>query len=341
MGLHSKIKRVCVTYNWEEMPYGELLNILKCKDKVKDALIEMGFRVTDISIEVDDFMNGRIREKILSQNSQLIFNLFEGFDGDSQKEAVFVEILEGMHIPFTGNASKTLSLCVNKDEVKKILTKEKMSTPKGIVVRSFDDFNFNHRLKFPLMVKPCFEDGSMGIDEASYILNKEILCEVLKIKLKKFPQGLIVEEFIGQKEYSVGLLGNNPYQVLGISVIDYRKYKKFLPFLTYNSKWEKRALEYKKIIPKTKLRLNKNLKEKLIENAFKVGRIFSCKGYFRVDFREDQRGIFIIDVNPNPDISEDAGFAKQAYSKGYRYKDLIYEIVSLAIKNYTYRKSFS
>jgi D-alanine-D-alanine ligase len=56
-------------------------------------------------------------------------------------------------------------------------------------------------------------------------------------------------------------------------------------------------------------------------------------GYARVDFRVDAEGPWILEVNSNPCISPDAGFAAALEKSGIRYRDAIARIVSAALSD--------
>ena len=184
-------------------------------------------------------------------------------------------------------------------------------------------------LIFPVFVKPCSEDASVGIGNDSLVYCKNELLAVLRKRLREFPRGLIVEDFLPGEEYSVAFLGNNPYEVLGVSVINYSLYKNLPQFLTYASKWDKKTNEFKKIMPSRGAVIDKNLKKGIISMAVKAAKALGCRGYFRIDLRAKCGKIFVIDANPNPDINIDSGYVKQAIQGGHSYIELIEKIIRL------------
>lgn len=323
----TKEKKILIAVGKEKISRKDTVEVLKCVNYVKQSLEKMRFSTDILHIEKKDFNNLKnITSIILDFNPDYVFNLFEGFSADSQKEIGFVKLLERIKISFTGNLSYTLNICRNKQKTNSILRKNQIFVPLGFLVKRLSDLD-NKKPDFPLFIKPCFEDASLGIDEKSLIERKEDLYKIIKNKLRKFPHGLIVEEFISGKEYNVGLLGNYPYELLGISVLDYKKYKNFSPFMCYTSKWKKDSQKFKSLMPSHKDKMNKALQKKIIDISIKAGNILRCRGYFRVDLREKNGEFFVLDINPNPDINIDSGFMKQAYRKGYTYEKVIEKII--------------
>ncbi len=322
-------KKVVIAVGKEETGRNDVLDVLRCRASVEEALKKKGLFAQTFYLERKAFKNEeKIEKDIIALAPDCVFNLFEGFSGDALLEAVFARILEKTGIPFTGNSSYALNVCLDKRHVKKLLSKHNILVPRGIFVKDIKHL-YAGKLKVPLFVKPYAEDASLGIDDNSLITDEEMLVGVVKKKIKDFPSGVVVEEFIPGKEYNVGFIGSYPYELAGISVIDYSLYKKSSPFLTYRSKWDKDSFEFKKIIPRKLEENNARLVSKIIGAARDTGRILRCAGYFRVDLRQRGSRMVVLDVNPNPDINTDSGFMKQAHLSGYKYEDVIEKIVKL------------
>lgn len=323
-------KKIIIAVAKEKISQADYLGILRCKEAVENVFLKKGIPVETLHVQKKDFVDSKsIKKKILTYKNCCIFNLFEGFCSDCAKEIEFVKILENNNITFTGNGSAALGNCLGKQQAKNILKKHGLLAPGGIILTNPNQ-KIPDNLAFPLFIKPAFEDASLGIDEQSLVKTKSELSRSLARKIKDFPRGLLVEEFISGKEYSIGLIGSFPYEVLAVSVLDYSKYKKFSPFLTYASKWDTVTSEFKQMWPSLDAKINPAFKKKIIKIARQAGKVLGCRGYFRVDLREKNKRIFILDINPNPDISPDSGFVRQAAFKGYNYQEIITKIAELA-----------
>jgi len=58
-----------------------------------------------------------------------------------------------------------------------------------------------------------------------------------------------------------------------------------------------------------------------------------CRDYARVDIRMNEAGeLFILEVNPNPDTSLDAGYARALQAAGIDYADFWKLMISNALR---------
>lgn len=326
--------RILIVTAKEDTERPDVLDTLIVRDMVAKALASVGHKAYVLGVTKKDLMSFDVLEnKIKRFRPDCIFNLFEGFSDDSKKEILFATFLESLNIPFTGNGSAALQASLDKLMAKKLLTKKNVPAPKGLCLES-TSFDLEG-LPCPAFIKPRFEDGSVGIDDSSLVTSKSQLIEAVARKILTFPAGIIVEEFLEGREFNVGLIGLPPYEVAGISMIDYEDYPEALPFLDYGAKWDTKSPGYR-IAPENPKFLAREMKDSLIWMAKRAGIALSCKGYFRVDMRERDGQIYVIDVNPNPDLNVESGLANQCRRSGLPYEALISYIIDTAIKESQY-----
>ena len=101
--------------------------------------------------------------------------------------------------------------------------------------------------------------------------------------------------------------------------------------VTYAAKWESGSAYYAGTVPRLLDASDGDLGQRLDRLARRVWAAVDGSGCGRIDVRMDGQGrLFVLDVNPNPDLSVDAGLARQAAAAGWSYIDLIAHIVEAA-----------
>jgi len=193
----------------------------------------------------------------------------------------------------------------------------------------------NGSLAFPLIVKPLHEDASIGLREESVVSNPAGLKERIDFVLNNYNQPALVERFIKGREVYVGILGTKVnLTVLPISEIVFDgNLAQTAKICSYEAKWMPESPQYRRSPVECPAKLDKILKQRLIEMAKKAYSLLECQDYGRVDFRIDGNSQpYVLEVNPNPDISEDAGLAKMSKASGMNYDGLIEKILASALK---------
>lgn len=324
--------RIVVTVGLGDFSPEEVAAVRRCRDAVSEGLAAYGYEVINLEISEKEFDKSprKVISRIKEMKADCVFNLFEGFSGNSMTEVEFVRMLEENNIPFTGNGSNALERCLDKDRTKKILSEHGIKVPAGILVRDIVDVEVMD-IEFPVFVKPAFEDASVGINDRSLSSDMNELYAAIKEKLRGFPEGLIVEEFISGKEYNAGFLGGRNLENLGMSILDYEEYPECVKYLNYSAKWEDGSDEYEKLMPRVLSKDDHRYRREVVEISRKAARALGCSKYFRVDLREKDGELYVLDVNPNPDISPDSGFIRQASFRDLSYEDVVARIARNAL----------
>lgn len=324
----KNLGRVVVAAGIGDYSAAEITLIDKCRLSVIDILRGQGYEPIAFDIIEKEFISApdQIVKRIQTIQADFVFNLFEGFPCRAGSEADFVHMLECSGIKFTGNSSAALRTCLDKYATKKIFTQNGINTPRGTLFRTVADLARIEHV-FPAFVKPAFEDASLGICPASFVPNLKSLKKTARKKLSDFSEGLLVEEFISGMEYNVGFFGGKRFELAGVSVLDYEQYPDSISYLNFSSKWEEEAAEYENFMPRIIDSNDPAYRQDVIDISLKAGQLLGCSCYFRVDLREKAGIIYVLDVNPNPDISPDSGFGRQASAKNLSYEDVVIKIV--------------
>ena len=263
----------------------------------------------------------------------VVFNLCESVYGNACWEMNIPALLDLFQIPYTGSPPLTLGLCLDKGKVKDILNSQGILTPRYKVFdRGFKPMKGN---VFPIIVKPLHEDGSLGISRESVVYEDETLNKQVQYIIEKYHQPAIVEEYIEGRELNVGLLETNgKVSVLPISEIDYSEFPEGIPKICgYEAKWITESVEYQKSKPICPAPLEWVMQKRVEHLAVRVFSLFGCRDYARVDMRVDRDGkIYILEVNPNPDISPQSGMTRALKVRGMTYEEFVGRLLERALK---------
>ncbi len=200
--------------------------------EVLTAVTELGYSTFVIPLQ-KSFMHFSQRVKTL--NADVLINLCEAFLGRPQLEANVAAALELLGVPFTGNDSRTLALCLNKFKTKAVLKSSGLPTASAVLVESPDQ---KIDLPFPLIVKPNTEDASLGIGPDSVVRDEEGLRRQLAHINEVFGEPALVEAFIEGREFNVAVFDAEKPEALPVSEIDFAGMPEGQPNICgYAAKW--------------------------------------------------------------------------------------------------------
>lgn len=310
-------------FNRDEVPWLVEWDVIK-------GLESLGHTVTPIGVISDLKVIETAIEKF---QPQVVFNLLEEFDGETLFDQNVVSYLELLRVPYTGCNPRGLMLARDKALAKKVLLFHDIKTPHFQVFPRNTKSKKNKDIAFPLIVKCLTEEASLAISKASVVHNEEKLLERVQYIHEKIGVDAIVEEFVEGREFYVGVMGNESIQTFPIWELKFENVEKpEKEFYSNRAKWNHKY-RHKKGIKTTHALLDLEKEKEFSSICKKAYKELNLNGYARIDLRMNLDGeIYIIEVNPNPDISALDDFASSAKHKGVSYEKLLSKILNLAKK---------
>jgi D-alanine-D-alanine ligase len=316
--------KCCILYNQPgENALADEMDIIEQVEYVEKHLHQMSVETYRKGI-TNNFMN---ELSDLSQNKpDFVFNLVESINNQGELLYFVPAILNMYSIPYTGNPLEAMFITTSKALTNKILEGSGLSAPKAFLPSKAKFLEPGKKY----IIKPIWEDGSMGITADSVFIagtgSEERLSEYSDTHW-------IIQEFIDGREFNASVLGNRDLDLVEISEITYSLPPELPRILTFESKWFEETDYYKGTGVTCPAALSEKLREVVVNAVLTSCRAAGCRGYARVDLRQDKDGsIKVIEVNANPDLTPELGIARQAACRGMTYADLIQKIVDLALE---------
>jgi len=326
--------RVAIVYNkpvpnqyYDKVEERAVGSILDSVEAVHHALLESGCSIVRVPLLPP---LEQLSKNLKNLTADLLFNLFEGFAGYPETEAMVPKIASKLGIPYTGCSSEALSLALDKARTKAILEEWGIATPRYQLLNpeTIDKFH----LSYPCIVKPCRQDASHGLSENSVVDEFAALEKQVELISNIFGREVLVEEFIDGPEFNATIMGDSKYTVLPISEIDYLLPAGMPRILTFAAKWQPDSLYFQGTEVVCPAQVSDSERKGITKTTVAVFKLLCQEGYARLDMRLDGEGqLNVIEVNPNPDISPDSGAARQAKAAGMSYAQFINRIVELAL----------
>lgn len=266
--------------------------------------------------------------------ADLIFNLTESYAGDDTKEMNVSAYMDLLGIPYTGAGPHAHFLAQDKATAKKMFAFHDIRTP-FFATAYRGNIDHAHDVKFPLIVKPQSEDGSIGIDAAAVVTGVKELMERVEYVQNEFDSPALIEEYIEGREIYASVLGSyEKTEVLPLVELDLSKLPRGTPKIASRDvKFETDSKAYKLTKSSIVEDLDEATVQKLSETALAAYRAVKLRDYGRIDMRLTSEGeVYVIEANPNPWLSSKHEFAMAAKKSGRSYTQLIGEIVDMALE---------
>jgi len=318
--------------SWSEQEKEEVSN---AHERLCDSLISCGFQVEFFPVTDTGF-----REGLSSYDPRkwIVFNWCEGIPGLRHAEWIVARSLEEMGFVFTGSKASTIKLSYDKRRVKSLLEHEGVPSPKW---RLYSAAEANGWSGFPAIVKPAFGHCSEWLSSDSVVMNQSQLSERISYLVEEVGVPALVEDFIDGLEFHVSLWGNGNVEMLPPAEFDFSSFSDIHDRLcTYEAKFIPGSPHYEGIRTIIPSRLTASQLQELEARCRSAYRAVGCRDYARMDVRLRDGVFYVLDVNPNPDISEDASMACAAEYAGYSYPQMAKKIVHLACKRNPWERAY-
>jgi D-alanine-D-alanine ligase len=236
--------------------------------------------------------------------------------------------LDALGLPYTGARTSAWL-----DTLSKVGTKLKLAHA-GLPTPAWSETGKDIDPGTRVIVKPVWEHGSLGLDATSVMSASKARRAILEWTFR-WKSDHFVEAFIEGREFNVSLLdGREGVQVLPIAEILFEGFGRAEPKIVgYDAKWRPDSVAY--VGTPRRFGLEGDSPERaarLKTLALACWSLFGLSGYARVDFRVDPKSEpFILEVNVNPCLSPDAGFAAAAAEAGLGYDAMISRIVESSL----------
>ncbi len=261
-------------------------------------------------------------------SATIVFNGCESIPGVPHSEALVACNLELLDFVFTGADSAALLLSGNKYRVKRILEETGIPTPEWRVCEEpkADGWDI-----FPAIVKPVNEHSSEGITRDSVVKTEAKLLDRIAYVIETYKQPALVEDFIDGREFHVSVWGNGHIEILPPAEMDFSRFDEVEDRVcTYDSKFTPGSPPYENIEMIVPAPFSEN-EMKVVEEICKAAyRVIGCRDYGRIDLRRRDGVYYVLDVNPNADLSPEASLSSAAEVAGYSYGETGSRIVRLA-----------
>ena len=301
-------------------------------DAVARALEKLGHSSCRISCSLNLLA---VEEELRRRQVDLVFNLVESIGGQGRLIHLLPFCLDAMAMPYTGTRAEAMMLTSGKVLSKGWMASAGIPTPAWIGPWPGHDSSVHgsNTGEDTWIIKSVWEHASIGLDEQSIVRKSdpETVFSLLRSRAPRLGDACFAERFIAGREFNLSVLGGpRGPDVLPPAEIIFEGYTETMPHIVdYRAKWDEAAFEYHHTPRRFDFdSTDSGLLERLKTLAQQCWHYFDLVGYARVDFRVDHEGNpWVLEINANPCLSPDAGFAAALEQAGIAYVDAIGRII--------------
>lgn len=268
-------------------------------------------------------IDGLVRppEKILGR-VDVVFNALHGEYGEDGRVQ---KLLHDLGARYTGSDHVSSAIGMNKLLAKKVFAAERLRTPFYIALKR-DENSLENLLAvtktfdLPVVVKPATSGSSVGVALAwDFVTLRKAIDAALAIS-----EIALIEEYIKGREATVGVVdgfrNEKHYPFLPIEIIHTSK------FFDYSAKY---GGETEEVSPGN---FSRTESEELQRMAVAAHHALGLRHYSRSDFMVSPKGIYILESNSLPGLTEHSLMPKALHAVGSSLSEFLDHVIRLAMK---------
>lgn len=297
------MRRCVLVYNKDR----NIITARESIDYIKSAIIDLGYTCKLIPFDRDFIYN------IEREAPDVVFNYYTG---TCYSQVIVPSILEELGIRYTGSGPLTQAIAIDKEYTSVVLRFYEVPVPDFFTVKGGDVY---FPLRYPLIVKPALGGSSEGISSSAIVFNKVELDKRLEELFSEGFNKILVSSFIKGRELTVGVIGTEDPEVLGILETRMKPDE----ILTEKLKEELDVYDERVVV------YSGRYLDYIKEVALKAYNVLNCKGYARIDIRLSEDGVpYMIDINALPGLHPRYSYLpRMAEVSNLGYKGLIEKII--------------
>lgn len=299
--------------------------VLKDVRIMNDALVAEGHPVVDLPVKSPDLVK---QLAPYDPREHIVLNWCEEIPTQPKSEVDVVALLEELSYTYTGSPSDVLALSWDKMKVKRILQEKGISTPDGALLKKEEAEKWD---RFPAIVKPAREHGSAGVTADAVVMDRDALRARIAHIEKTYKQPALVEDFIEGREIHATVWGNGRLEMLPPAEMNFSAFSETHRHLcTYDSKFKPGSEDFEKIELIVPAPLTNDQIRQLQQLSIGSYKAIGCRDYARIDLRLRGDTFFVLDINPNADLSPETSTVFAAATTGRSYGQFVSGLVNLA-----------
>src|SRR6478672_5177758 len=267
-----------------------------------DALERTGYRVSRVDVDRD------VAATLRALKPDAALNVLHGRPGE---DGTLQGVLEVLGIPYSHSGVLASALAMQKDIAKVVLKSAQVPVPGGVIATR-KEAAARHLIPPPYVIKPVAEGSSVGV----YMVRDDYKHPPQELTRADWPYGehVLIEPYIAGKELTCAVMGDRALGVIEIVPT--------VRFYDYEAKYAPGGSKH--LLPAP---VPADTYREVQRLALAAHRALGCRGVTRSDFRFDDglgaKGLFCLEVNTQPGMTETSLVPELAAHEGISFEDLV------------------